>query len=646
MNRLARPIIAATVILLLFGATRYTETTRDASPPDLASRFRFTRASLPEVPGPEQWSYRKYVHPSLRRLQGFVSSVGASVALNDFDGDGLSNDVAYIDTRTDQVLLVPAPGTADRYTPFAIDQSAVLDRHWMAPMSVVPGDFNEDGRMDLAVLYASRTPVFFLRRSGAMNAAAFRPQPLVQPDRVWNTSCATVADYDGDGHLDLILGDYFHDGDSIYNAQGTGVVQMPYSQARAINGGGIRVFRWTAARGGDDPSVTFQEVPDALPPSTAGGWTLALGSFDLDGDLRPDVYIANDFGPDHLLRNVSSAGRIRFSLVEGQRDFTTPISKVLGQDSFKSMGIDFGDMNGDGLPDMYVSNVTSRMADYENQQVFLNTGEPGAFARGVAPFRESAESLGMARTGWAWDARLADFDNDGIPEALQALGFLRGTVNRWPELHELALSNDVVSGDPTWSWPTVLPGDDLSGHEQNPFFVRNGEHYVNVATQIGFGETNPSRGIAIGDVDEDGRLDMAVANMWGPSTFYRNQAPATGAFLGLRIRYPAAGEAGSASVRVAPGHACAACGGRPAVGAAVELVRADGRKLFGQVDGGGGHSGKRAPELLFGLGANRSDVPLTIRWRDADGVHMALLRLKTGWHTVVLPSPVSRSAGK
>lgn len=643
--RFAKPIVAATVILLLFCATRATDTTGGPIPSDVHARFHFTRTPLPDVPGPEQRSFRKSVHPSLERLRAFVSSVGASVALSDLDGDGLPNDVAYIDTRTDQVIVAPAPGTPARYAPFAIDQSGVFDRKWMAVTSVAAGDFNEDGKMDLLVLYASRIPVFYLHRTAAMQADAYRAQPLQQADRVWNTAAVSIADYDGDGHLDLIIGNYFHDGSSLYDANGTGTVHMPYSQPRATNGGGCRIFRWIAAAGGENPSVTYQEVPDALPASIAGGWTLALGSYDLDDDLRPDVYIANDFGPDRLLRNISTAGRIRFALVEGRRDFTTPISKVVGRDSFKSMGIDFGDMNGDGLPDMYVSNVTTRLADYENQQAFLNTGERGAFARGIAPFRESAESLGIARTGWSWEARLADFDNDGVPEALQAVGFVNGTRNKWSELHELALSNDLVSDMPNWSWPSVLPGDDLSGHEHNPFFVKVGPRYVNIAGSIGFGETNPSRGIATGDVDHDGRLDMAVANMWGPSTFYRNDASATGVFLGLRIRYPVTGEAGSDRVLVARGHSCRACGGRPAVGAAAAVLRADGRKIFGQVDGGSGHTGKRAPELLFGLGADRSDVPLTIRWRGADGVHATSMRLKPGWYTIVLPDAVNRSGG-
>ena len=71
------------------------------------------------------------------------------------------------------------------------------------------------------------------------------------------------------------------------------------------------------------------------------GWTLALAARDLNGDLLPELYIANDFGPDRLMVNISRPGKPSFKLAEGRRDWLTPRSSVLGQDSFKGMGADF-----------------------------------------------------------------------------------------------------------------------------------------------------------------------------------------------------------------------------------------------------------------------------------------------------------------
>src|SRR5580700_1310390 len=86
---------------------------------ELASHFRFKRYALPEVAGRPQ-RFVRAVHPSLRRHAAWISVVGAAVALNDLDGDGLPNDVCYVDTRTDQVIVAPVPGTPWRYEPFVL----------------------------------------------------------------------------------------------------------------------------------------------------------------------------------------------------------------------------------------------------------------------------------------------------------------------------------------------------------------------------------------------------------------------------------------------------------------------------------------------------------------------------------------------
>src|SRR5262249_36759765 len=146
--------------------------------------------------------------------------------------------------------------------------------------------------------------------------------------------------------------------------------------------------------------------------------------------LRPEIYVANDFGPDLLLHNRSTRGDVRFAPLHGEKTFTTPRSKVLGRDSFKGMGVDFGDVNGDGYLDIYVSNIAAEYALQESHFLFVSTGETAQMRAGVAPYIDRSESLGLARSDWAWDAKLADFDNDGVLEALQATGFVRGTVSR------------------------------------------------------------------------------------------------------------------------------------------------------------------------------------------------------------------------
>src|SRR5258708_2665663 len=128
--------------------------------------YNFSRHALPEVAGPERRSYRP-MHPDFHHITAFMSTLGAGASLSDIDGDGLPNDVCYVDTITDQIIVTPAPGTGDRYKPFALDanqRGPLFTRSSMGPMGCVAADVDEDGRTDLLVYYAGRTPILFLSR--------------------------------------------------------------------------------------------------------------------------------------------------------------------------------------------------------------------------------------------------------------------------------------------------------------------------------------------------------------------------------------------------------------------------------------------------------------------------------------------------
>ncbi len=132
----------------------------------LAGRFHFVHHPLPELSLNYSRNVRP-VHPSLKRIESWISSVGAAVALNDLDGDGLPNDVVYVDPRVDQVIVSPVPGTGERYQTFSLDPVTLpYDAATMAPMGSLPADLNEDGLMDILVYYWGRPPIVFLKRAG------------------------------------------------------------------------------------------------------------------------------------------------------------------------------------------------------------------------------------------------------------------------------------------------------------------------------------------------------------------------------------------------------------------------------------------------------------------------------------------------
>jgi hypothetical protein len=607
----------------------------------IAEPLQFTSERLGDGPLKSDDAFQmRPVHPALDRIAGWISAVGAGVALSDLDGDRLSNDACHVDPRTDTVTVRPVPSDARRYAPLVLAFPAGPDPRTVAPMGCLPGDMNEDGRIDLLVYFWGRTPVAFLSR-GASGAPLFSAAVDIAPGGMrWFSNAALFADVDGDTHADLLVGNYFPDGARILDPTASGREWMQQSMSRSENGGTKHLLRWTGVENG---IPRFARVANWIPEEVERGWTLAAGAADLDGDLRPEFYLANDFGNDHLLYNRSRAGVVRFEVLRGQRGFRTPASKVVGRDSFKGMGIDFGDVNGDGRFDIYVSNIARQFALEESHFLFESNGDPALMARGVAPFTDRSEALGLARSGWAWDARLADFDNDGTLEALQATGFLRGTVNRWPELHELAMGNDWLLANPG-SWPRFRAGDDLSGHEHNPLFVRrDGGPFHDVAALVGTGQPQVTRGLAVGDVDGDGLLDFAAANQWQSSVLYRNATRSSAAFLGLHILFGNTPDI--SAVRHAPGHQTMPAGS-PAVGAVVEVRRAGG-PLVAHVDGGTGHSGKRSPDVHFGLGAvpGGSVVDTVITWRTPAGVSRVRLALMPGWHTVWLPRHAGTSAG-
>jgi hypothetical protein len=646
-RQLAR-VVALALVGIAYGLARQ-PVLSNAERGGLAAHFHFSRPQpLPELPpewpGHAPQQIRK-VNPSLARIAGWVSSVGAAAALGDLDGNGMPDDVCYVDTRTDMVIVAPLPGMVPHrairssdsltgYKPFALSPIPLsYDPATMAPMGCLLGDLNEDGFLDILVYYWGRTPIAFLR-----SADGYVPREVVSGQQRWYTNAATLTDLDGDGHADLVIANYHPDGTRILDVNaGVGEV-MQDSMSTAANGGSKHFLLWSRATGGAEPSVVFSEAHGVLLAGIDHGWTLAVAAADLDGDLLPELYFANDFGPDRLLHNLSTPGKPHFDLLEGVETLRTPHSSALGRDSFKGMGVDFADMNGDGLLDIYVSNLTMEYGLLESHLLFVSTGQLSLMKKGIAPYVNRSEALGLSRSGWAWEAKLVDFDNDGVPEAMQAVGFLKGNVNRWPELQELAMGNDRLLQHPR-SWPRFELGDDLSGHQHNPFFVRASDgRYYDLAHEVELDESHISRGIAVADVDGDGGLDFVLANQWEPSYFYRNESPGRGEFLGLHLLLPLRPD-NPARTWTRIGHPGPDTLGRAAIGATATVYLADGRRLVSQVDGGNGHSGKRSPELHFGLGRTSAGSPqrVEIRWRDPDGqVNDEVLSLVPGWHTVVL----------
>jgi hypothetical protein len=343
--------------------------------------------------------------------------------------------------------------------------------------------------------------------------------------------------------------------------------------------------------------------------------------------------VANDFGHDRLFANVSTPGHIRFVEAVGWRSPFVPKSKVLGDGSFKGMGVDFTDLDSNGKLDMVVSNITTSFGLEESNFTWINTSENQAqmhrdLLHGVADFTDESWPMGLAQSGWSWDVKAGDFANNGTQDVVQTTGFVKGKVNRWPQLQELATMNDNFLSNPLY-WPNVEPGDDIAGHQCLAFFARGpGGRYVNISQNLGLCVHTPTRGIAMADTRDNGALDFAVARQWGPPAFYQNDSPHLGKYLDLRLYLPVPGPR-------APLQAV----GTPAVNALVTIRTSSGRTMIAQVDDGSGHSGKNDFGLHFGLGKAAGPVSATVMWRDLNGhIHRETIKLAPGFHLLMLGS--------
>ena len=398
------------------------------------------------------------------------------------------------------------------------------------------------------------------------------------PGTEWaNGNAVLFFDYDRDGRLDIYVGNYFKEVD-LWDLEDTRIMHDDFEVAR--NGGNNYLYHQKA-------DGTFEEVAAELGVDDPG-WTLSVGSADVDGDGWADLYCADDFGPDQLFLS-RPGGR-----------FVNVTETAIGFDTKKGMNADFGDIDNDGRLDIYVTNITTAEYLQEGNMLWLNQG---VGADGVPRFVDVALESGTYDGGWGWGAKFFDYDLDGDVDIVAANGFISaGEGSYWYDLASWTVLGQDASDASLW--PAI--GDrSFSGYEKERLWRNDGlQSFTEVATAEGLATDRDGRGIATVDVDDDGDLDLVIAN--------QNQVPHI--FLNRAIDPDRAGESPhwlAVRLEIDPASGVALDG----IGTRVTLKTKNGLQVR-ERDGGNSFSAQSDPRLHFGLGSQDMVEAVEVRWPD------------------------------
>ena len=481
-----------------------------------------------------------------------IETMGSGVALFDYDNDGrldifLVNGATIADPQARSVAPQKnGPASWNRLFHQKADGTFedVTERAGLQGigygMGVAVGDFDNDGNEDLYVTGFGGNHLYRNNGNGTFSDVTAASGTAGSG---WSTSAAWV-DLDNDGLLDLVVLRYVAwNFDDLYcgeHEEG----HRSYCHPDHFAAVSPLVFH-------NDGHGRFSEVAQKMGLDKPGkGLGIAIADYDRDGHL--DIAIANDSMPEFLYRNKGNGTFEETGLLA---------SMAVDADghTYAGMGIDFADYNNDGLPDLFIDDLAN-----QGYALYLNNGD--------GSFTYASQAAGMGRislTHSGWGVRFFDYDNDGRKDLLVAQGHDSDNIQlTFPQLR--------------YREPLLLTRN-------------NGKGFEDVSAESGkvFLQPLAARGLAIGDLDNDGRVDAVVTTNDGPAVVLRNESPAANHWLMLNLT----------------GHKS----NRDAIGAEVKLIALKNTQ-FATVTTASSYLSSSDKRVHFGLGADASPVAIEIRW--------------------------------
>ncbi len=571
-THLTRATVAACFVGLLIGPLAYrtlrsgaTDLTADQQ--QTLERYGMVLTEVAEAVGVRFVHERPRIDEKLHNIEPQIASMGASVAVVDFDNDGWN----------DFYVTSSAPGSLNRLYHNRRDGTFVDVAGAMgvadlnqpgtgACMGSVWADFDNDGFEDLFV-YKWGRPELFRNDHGRGFIRVSEGAGL--PEWV-NAGTATWFDYDLDGLVDLYIGGYWPDDVRLESVESTRI--MPESFEYANNGG----RDWLLRNEGDG---RFTDVSREVGVGSRR-WTLAVVAADFNDDGYPDLFVSNDYGFSELYVNEPGPDGRRFREI-GQ-------ASGVGRNPKSGMNAAVGDVLNTGVHAIYESNISEPGVLIQGNNLWMPSG------RGSLRFDNMASVMGVELGGWSFGAQFGDLNNDGFTDLYLVNGYVSGNpgTTYWYDFSEITGGNSRIISDAR-NWP-AMNGRSLSGYQQKRVWLNGGDgRFTEVSQVVGARDTYDGRAVALADLENRGVLDVIVANQGGPLLIYRNHVPKDRNWIALELHGTA--------------------GNRSAIGAQVR-VQWNNQEQLQEVVAASGYAAQNQRRLHFGLGTGARVDRILIRW--------------------------------